>query len=249
MTLRRLLLGIATLLFLLSTAVSGQFRRSGLTKMGETLDVGLAVTDTVFLIADNFLDGNLDNWTEVGNVSVVSFEGSNVLKITVEGGGSDNIYQTIPSCNEYEYRFRVHISDADTSDGWTNGELCYLTEIKQSGTNNGRSMFGVIHTGGTLKWMVSYTDDAGGSTTSNGTTEVDTDTWYTLLWHIKKATATGADDGISNLKVDGVEEIAITDWDNPAVTYNHISAGYWSSPFNAIYYIDPVVFWSNEGLP
>jgi len=170
------------------------------------------------------------------------------LKITVVGGGTNNIYQTIPSCDEYWLRMKVLISDADTS-GWDNNELLVVTTLRNSGTTNGQGAVRIKRSGGNLVWETYYKNEDGTTSNDITSTVVVTDTWYSLLWRIKKSTAAGADDGFCELRVDGVLVSTLPGWDNDATIYNRLNAGLDASTLNAIYYLDPVVLWSREGLP
>jgi len=213
---------------------------------------GFFKKDTTFIINWNF-DTGMPEVTEVGGVDIIvhptnSVVTDSVLRLIVSGGGSDYVQVAIPDFNEAWLRINFRISDADTS-RWGADQTTTVATIKNASTANGEGRIRVILSTGDLRWRIDYKDDAGASSNTVGSTVVVTDTWYSLLWHIKKSTASGADDGISNLKVDGVEIIAVTDWDNPITAYNSLRLGYDSHDIDCILYIDDVVFFSEEGLP
>lgn len=209
---------------------------------------GATAIDTTPIVQWSFTGGMPADATEVGGVSVVSFGGSKVLKVDVVDGGSDFIYQTVTDRDEAWISCRFHFTDTDTL-GWGNNEGVDLIVIKNVADDNGRGVVGIILESGILKTKMFYNSDIGGGANVLGTTEIVTDTWYTLLWHIKKATAAGADDGICNLKLNGVEETARTNWDNDAATYNQFRNGGGASVLDCIFYIDDVKLWPPEGLP
>jgi len=239
----RKLLAVILLCFLAVASAFGQARKLPVGgTLGGTLG-GTSPSDTIPILHWTFTGGMPPNVTEVGGVSVASFGGSNCLKVTVDGGGSDYIQQTIPSCSEYWLRMRFHITGADTA-GWDNAEYIRVAKIAESGTENGKARIFILRDGADLKWCTFHTDDDGTGHTSGGTT-LSTDTWYNIVCHIKKGNGTG----ILNLKVDGVEVTAVADWDNNATVHNQLFAGESASTLNAIYYIDNVRLYSPEGLP
>jgi len=237
----------ATLCLFFTVSVGGvDFRKSGPdTAFKETIIPAFFDKDTIKIIHETFSDNLLDGWTEVGGGEATGQQ----LKVTVSGGGSDYIQKTIPSCDEYRYVLRFFFTDADTAD-WDDGESIVFSSIKQSDTDNGYGWLAVVLDSGSLKWRISYKSDLGATQKTLSTTTLSTNTWYNLVWHIKKATSSGADNGISNLSVDGVVNIInVTAWDNDATNYELVRAGRYASSLNAIYYIDDVKLWSPEGLP
>lgn len=202
---------------------------------------------------EDFDTGSLAGWSDIGGVALIVKPGGattdSVLKVTVSGGGTDQIYQTIDDRDEVWLSFDFFLTDADTS-GWGSTEIVGISRLAETSGNNGAGYVAIVDINNELKWRVVYYDDDGGATTVNSDILVETNTWYSLLWHVKKAAAAGADNGIASLKVDGIEVIAVTDWDNEAATYAKFYAGYTSSPLDAIYYIDNVLLQGepNKGL-
>jgi len=170
------------------------------------------------------------------------------LEVTVVGAGNNYIEKTIPSCDEYWFECNFYLTDADTS-GWDINDGVSMLWLANSGSGNGESFIYLVRIAGILTWAINTKDDGGTARYTYATKEVLTNTWYALLWHIKKASAAGASDGVSDLKVNGVEVVSYSTWDNDATVYNVHRTGKYATDINTIYYVDPVKLWSREGLP
>ncbi len=238
---------LAILCLFHTVSASGDFRKSGPdTALEPSLESAFFGNDTIPIIHWTFYSGMPANVIEVGGVSVVSFGGSNVLKVTVSGGGSDYIQQTIPDISIVWYSCSVYVSKADTN-GWANNETTPVCYIRTGAASElGLGALKIILTSGAMKWRILYYDDDGSPQGINSTATISTDTWYRLKWYIKK----GASAGISNLEVNGVADVInVTTWNNNASVYSILWSGGLASTLDAIYYIRDVKFWSREGLP
>lgn len=173
------------------------------------------------------------------------------LEVTVSGGGSDYILQSISDWDEITFSFDAHITDTDTS-GWADGEYIMPACMRQASGNGGLLQLRAVLSSGALEWRTIYYNDAAAfQATVTSTATITTNTWYSLVVHLKKETAPGAGDGICNLKVDDTADVIdITNWENEAAVYAEVLFGnVHASTLDAILYVDNVKLWTPEGLP
>ena len=216
---------------------------SGVTEAGNvSIDSSF---DTTYL-GEDFDTNSLAGWTEVGGVDLIVHPTNgvvtdSVLEITVSGGESDNIQKTFSAVNECWKFFSFRFTSADTVD-WNDDEYIFISVLENASSANGIALLTVVRLSGVMKWRLFYRADDLGPDWAVSSDTLVADTWYNLILHVKRASAAGANDGVFDLTVDGVDEIiSVTDWDNDEITYDRTEEGNWASELDAIYYIDNVL--------